>query len=999
MRIARLVVVFGFVLLPAAAFAQSSITGVVRDASGGVLPGVTVEASSPALIEGSKSAVTDASGLFRVVDLRPGPYTVTFSLQGFNTLKREGIQLPAEFTATVNAEMSVGALQETVTVTGEAPIVDIRSSGAQMQVQRDTLEALPGTGRLALLNTLIPGASLTASTERSAGGNDRTQTRFSVHGAPEAQPYVDGINQQIPGITIGVFVFSQLNIQEVTATSGGDAEADFGGTMLKMVPRDGGNQYSGLSQFAYSGSALEAGNINDDLLARHLDPNRVGSLKKYRESGVAIGGPIKQSKIWFYVSAREGVNELFVNGVQWNKLQQPASYQYQPDFGKTINTDDYTRDLTGRLTWQVSPKDKIVLATSHQPNCNCLFNILTTGTRVTPEASGEHHYDPNYTASLSWTRPVTNRLLLEGGEATQNNNQDDTRIKGWNNPNLFRITDQALNLTYGNVATRTLPRRQNQGRFAVSYVTGTHQFKTGVNYRHTTIGNIDKLGADTDMHGTAVNYRFNNGVPNQLTLLDAPWNFQETTKDLALFAQDQWTISRLTLNLGARYNHATGETPLQVLGAGKYVPERRFQPLKKIPNYQNLSPRLGVAYDLFGTGKTALKASLGHYPDIIRTASGNPANNLTRTTTRTWNDSQFDTGDPRTRNFVPDCDLRNPLPNGECGPWSDLTFGQLVGARYADGVLSGWNRQYANWQGSVSVQHELRPGFGVSAGYFRTWYVGDAGGSGIPGAETTLTVTDNLKVTPKDFDEFCITAPTNPDLPNSGQQLCGLFDVKPALFGQSDNVIKSAEDFGRRKTRVYNGVDLTTNARFGKGGQVSGGVSIGRTVTDNCVVVDTPQDARPDFCRTARPWGAATDVKFLVVYPLPYDIQTSAVYQNTAGIPITASYVVSNAAIAPSLHRNLSDCAIGAATCNANRTIALIPDNSLFEPRAQQLDLRFTRTFRFGGTRRLRPSLDIYNLFNAATVLAMNTTYGTSWKDVTQILNGRQLRFAAQFDF
>ena len=150
-------------LLPAAAFAQSSITGVVRDTSGGVLPGVTVEASSPALIEGSKSAVTDANGIYRVVDLRPGPYVVTFSLQGFNTLKREGIQLPAEFTATVNAELSVGTLQETVTVTGEAPVVDIRSSGTQIQVERDTLEALPGTGRLALLNTLLPGANLTNS--------------------------------------------------------------------------------------------------------------------------------------------------------------------------------------------------------------------------------------------------------------------------------------------------------------------------------------------------------------------------------------------------------------------------------------------------------------------------------------------------------------------------------------------------------------------------------------------------------------------------------------------------------------------------------------------------------------------------------------------------------------------------------------------------------------------------------------------------------------------
>jgi hypothetical protein len=443
--------------------------------------------------------------------------------------------------------------------------------------------------------------------------------------------------------------------------------------------------------------------------------------------------------------------------------------------------------------------------------------------------------------------------------------------------------------------------------------------------------------------------------------------------------------------MGARYSHATGQTPLQVLGAGKFVPERRFEPLKNIPNYQNISPRLGAAYDVFGNGKTALKASLGHYPDIIRTASGNPASNLTRTTTRTWNDAN--------RNYVPDCELRNPIANGECGPWSNLTFGQLVGSRYADGVLSGWNRQYANWQGSVSLQHELRPGFGVSVGYFRTWYVGDAGGSGIPNAETTLTVTDNLKVAPSDFDQYCITAPTDSRLPNSGQQLCDLYDVKPALFGQTDNVIKSAEDFGRRKTRVYNGVDLTTNARFGRGGQLSGGVSIGRMVTDNCVVVDTPQDARPGFCRTARPWGAATDVKFLVVYPLPYDVQTSAIYQNSPGIPIAANYVVTNAQISSSLGRNLSDCAVGAATCNANRTIALIPDNSMFEPRAQQLDLRFTRTFRLGATRRFRPSLDIYNLFNAATVLSMNTTYGPAWKDVTQILNGRQLRVGAQFDF
>ena len=176
-------------------------------------------------------------------------------------------------------------------------------------------------------------------------------------------------------------------------------------------------------------------------------------------------------------------------------------------------------------------------------------------------------------------------------------------------------------------------------------------------------------------------------------------------------------------------------------------------------------------------------------------------------------------------------------------------------------------------------------------------------------------------------------------------------------------------------------------------------MSVGRTVTNNCLVVDSPEAAREGFCEVAPPWSSATDVKFLAVYPLPWDIQTSAVYQNSPGIPITATLVVPNAAIVSSLGRNLSDCAINAATCNANRTIALIPNQSMFEPRHQQIDLRFTRVFPLGGSRRLRANLDVYNVLNAASVLAMNTAYGPSWRDVTQIINGRLLRLGAQFDF
>jgi hypothetical protein len=1002
-KIARVAVVSVCLLLPAAAWAQSSITGVVRDSSGAVLPGVTVEAASPALIEKVRSVVTDGQGLYRIVDLRPGPYTVTFSLAGFSTLKREGIDLPAEFTATVNAELSVGALEETITVSGEASTVDIRSSRAQVQFAHETLEAIPGTGRLATLSAIIPGVTLRRENDRGVGGlSDRTQTAYSVHGAPEAQPVVDGMNHQIASLTSGVFVYNQINIQEVVVeTSGVGADRDTGGMQLNMVGKDGGNTFSGTATFAYVGPSLETSNINDALLARHLDPDRVGSVRKFRDSAGAVGGPIRRNKLWFFVGVREGVTQQFAEGIYFNKLKQPASLLYERDLSRPAHSNDYSRDVSFRLTWQVAQKHRVLVAGSFQPNCNCVFNLLNPGVRRTPEAAGPHHYNPNYLPSATWTYPATNRILIEAGGSANVINQHDTREPGVSRTDI-QVTDQGLNLVYGNVATRTLPRRQYQGRFAVSHVTGSHSFKSGLNLRHVRIGDIDRLGYDLWMHNGSINYRFRNGVPNQITITDAPWNFEESVRDIAVYAQDQWTIEKLTLNLGLRYSDAKARTPEQILGAGFFVPERRFAPVNNVPHYRNLSPRVGAAYDLFGTGRTAVKFSLGHYSDRVISASANPAVNLTRRTARNWNDAN--------RNYVPNCDLLNPASNGECGAWSNLNFGKPnVETRYATDAQSGFNDQFHNWQGSVSIQHELRPGLGLNVAYFRTWYGG-------------FLVVDNQLLTPADYDPFCITAPVDSRLPNSGQQICGLYDVKPPRFGQIDKLVTQTSPLGKQ-TKVYNGVDVTMNARFGQGGQFSGGLSVGRTVTDSCYQNSDPsllaQDVSattgtptitpptttlpslPAYCHVAPPWSAGTQVKFMAVYPLPWDIQTSAIYQNSPGIPIAAAYVATNAEILPSLGRNLGSCR-GAATCNGTVTVELLPPNTLFEPRLQQVDLRLSRTFRLAGTSRLRGNFDVYNIFNASNVLNMNTTYsppGGVWKDVRQILGGRLLRVGAQFDF
>ena len=265
---------------------------------GRILPGVTVEAASPVLIEKVRSVVTDESGVYRIVDLRPGTYTVTFTLPGFNTFRRDGVVLPSEFTATVNADLTVGQLEETITVTGEAPVVDIRSSRAQVQLAQETLQSLPGAGRLNMVSMVLPGATLRRESDRGVGGlSDRTQTAYSVHGAPEAQPIMDGMNHQIASLTSGTFVYNQINLQEVVVeTSGVGADRDTGGMQLNMISKDGGNIFSGSATFAYVGPSLETSNITDELLARALDPQRVGSVKKFRDSAFALGGPIKRDQ-------------------------------------------------------------------------------------------------------------------------------------------------------------------------------------------------------------------------------------------------------------------------------------------------------------------------------------------------------------------------------------------------------------------------------------------------------------------------------------------------------------------------------------------------------------------------------------------------------------------------------------------------------------------------------------------------------------------------------
>ena len=336
---------------------------------------------------------------------------------------------------------------------------------------------------------------------------------------------------------------------------------------------------------------------------------------------------------------------------------------------------------------------------------------------------------------------------------------------------------------------------------------------------------------------------------------------------------------------------------------------------------------------------------------------------------------------------MPDCDLKSPLTNGECGAMANSNFGKsVITTRYSDEVLTGWNHRPNIWQGSALVQHEIRSGIGVTAGYYRT-SVGN------------FRVTDNLLVTPADYDPFCVTTPVDSRLPGGGGvAICDLYDLKREKFGQVSNLVRQASNYGTQ-SQIYDGVDIGINARFGRGGLLAGGVNTGRTLTDNCFVVDSPQQAsQSQFCRVNPTWGSQSQIKLNGSYPLPWDANVSAVFQNVPGFPLVATRAFTNAEVAPSLGHNLGACPAATGPCTATVSVNMIAPNTQYESRFTNVDLRLTKLLRVGGVR-MKGSLDIYNLLNASTILLANTNYGPTWLLPTEVVPARFFKFGVQVDY
>jgi len=1008
--------------LPASAYAQASITGVVKDSSGGVLPGVTVEASSPALIEKVRSAVTDDSGQYRIVDLRPGTYTVLFTLPGFTTIKREGIELTGSFAATINTDLKVGALSETITVTGETPVVDLQNTRRETVLSKDVIQSIPATRAYGSLLNVMPGVTV----DNNGLASTPTMTFFSAHGGRtnEGRMSINGMNvaASFNGGGVSSLTYDTTNVEEVNMlVSGGLGEAEIGGPTMNLVPRSGGNTFSGQAFYNTAGGWSTGDNVDDALRAVGI-VNSSGIINSYDASG-SLGGPIKRDRLWFYGSYRKYTTASAASGnVHLNTFAGDFSHWDYSGNNSVEQRLVQGRDIwSARFTGQVTQKNRVTFSQENQYRCEgTTLTLSGEGCRTrsdewvglgsstqSPEANTGYFDLPYWVTQATWTSPITNKLLLEAGYsrfAYQTNGgpgivppdgifdqipvTEQSAIDGHNANYVYR----AVSTYNDNFAS------PNVWRASVAYVTGAHNMKIGYQGGYSISDTL------TRTNSTLLAYRFQNRTPNRFTYRLPNWQQADRTTTAAFYIQDGWTHKRLSVQGALRYDQAGSFSPEEGNGTTD-ISRFNVVPISLartdgVKTYRDFGPRVGVAYDVFGNGKTALKFNLGRYVapatnDTIYTQN-NPANRIVDSVDRNWTDGN--------KNFVVDCDILNPAQQTIVGgdtcaavTGNSLNFGKPgTGTRVDPALLNGWGVRPVDWQWGLNLQQELLPRVSLEVGYNRRWW-------------GNFLVTDNTLVGPADYEKWTIKAPVDARLPGGGGYPIDVYTLtKAAADRGADNLVTKETTFGDARVNFWQGVDVTLNARTRQGLNFQAGTSTGRAITDTCdssLKIDSP-DARN--CRSVDP--VETTLRGSASYTLPrVGVLISATMRSQPAVQLSGSGTGSGAAwnVPNTEVLKLLGRLPPSGLITGNTAVQIIDngDHRLYaDNRRTQVDMRFAKVFRFSG-RRLDVGVDLQNLLNAnyATTYESQYSYtapnGGTWFNPTAVLAPRFARFNMTLNF
>lgn len=1012
-----IVVTAALVLLPSISFAQGILTGTVRDPQGSIIPGVTVEASSGALIEKTRTAVTDASGQYRIIDLPPGTYTLTFSIPGFSTFKREGVELVGSATLSIPAVLSVGNVQETVQVTSETPVVDVQSVRREIVLQGDFVSVLPATRNYTALLHSIPaltvgfGTSAEVTPEMqlfSARGGSSNEGRMQINGMTVAAAFNGG--------GVSSFTYNTADATELQVViSGGLGENETGGPSMNIVPRSGGNNFRGSAFYSAAGDWSRSENIDAELAA--IGITRGPALKKSWDTSGSYGGPIMRDRVWFYGTVRSfGSGRIIENGPVPNLFAgDPTQWGYSPDTSIVEVLNSQKREAySGRLTAQLG-KHRVSFSQENQYRCDgstrtvdasgcrqpgdgtISLGTVGFGSVTSAEAHAGYFPSPYYVTQGTWTLPMTNRLLFEAG-ATRFAYQPVFGTPPSDGiTDLIPVTEQQAidghraNLTYRAINTwQENWANPNQFRGSASYVTGAHNLKVGYQ------GAYQKSDTTTRTNSQLISYRFSNRSPNRFTIRLPNWQTADRTVQHSAYVQDSWTLKRLTLQGAVRYDHAYSWSPAEHNGTTETsrwnAAPITFPRTVSVRGFDDVTTRFGVAYDVFGTGRTALRMNVGKYLDAATNDSSytenNPANRIQETMTRSWTDNN--------QNKVVDCNILSPVQQSPTLTGSADTCGSLAGddARFANAltgltevnpaILGGWGVRRYDWQFGIGIQQEVLPRVSVEVAYNRRWW-------------GNFTVEDDRNIGPADYETWIATAPVDPRLPGGGGYQIVRYVRKPSTAGiASSDYVTFETDFGPARTNYWHGVEVTANARMRNGFTFQGGTSTGREVDDDCASVVNIDSPDPRNCREVQPFR--TSFRGSAAYTVPWvDVLVSGIARISPPPGITANYNFPNTIIQAQLGHLPPN-----TNLNGNTTVNLLDSNQMYaEKRQYQFDMRFAKIFRYKRTR-ADLGVDLYNIFNVNTPTTYDPTYdvtpaaglgpGGEWMRPTGIVQPRFAR-------
>lgn len=912
-----------------------SINGRVADSSGGVLPGVTVSATSPSLM-GVQTSVTDEGGNYRFPALPPGTYAISYELAGFKTLQRTGIQITINFTATVNVVLEVATIEETVTVTGDSPVIDATSTSVQQTFTLQQMADLPNARQMWSLIAATP--SVTMSRTDVGGSEAGTQSRYMAYGFGEQRNVImEGLNVTYDTGT-STFYPDYGSLEEVSvSTVSHNAQVANPGVQTELLTKSGGNRLSGEVFLDYGNDSMQGANIPLDVIARGVREHSNEWLLNRNFHG-SVGGPIKRDRVWWHLAYHN----------QKSEVEQPSFVGAMA--GRTF--DSFLYNYTVKVTGQLNQRNKLIGYWSRNQKEQPLYPV---GTFVSDPGQTTNRHNDVTPYKVEWNGTLTNNLYAEarvGGNVLSSANLANS------DTTEFYIVDSFTGLSTGAERKRQYTPKRKQIDGAVTYFKdgwgGSHNIKFGA-------GILNELKDDgyTQIASSNVRQNMNNGRPVSVVLYaptalrvnkkasdvsDGDLTTQDRLDVVNAYFNDQWTFGRTTLNLGVRWDRYHGWSPdqkqLPYTFGPLVVPVATF-PERHYYTWNMVVPRIGVIRDLTGDGKTVVKLNYSLYafnPGILLGGLANE-NQLEKSVTYAWADNRV----------CPGCIAGDGIY--QPGEEGNLLASTLAGTTTMDPDL----KQPRSTQATVFVERQLTEGVGARLGF--VYY----------------TVRDQVTRYQAFRPPSAYTVPFNIVDPGQDGRTGTSDDATLTFYGIPNSQIGSfpanAMVMSVPNDGTYKSIEATLAKR-----RTTWSLSTGFGYTwMHDYPAGFPNTANGPFDEDRRMYSFKANGTYL----LPYGFQVSGVYQFKAG----ANFA-----------RTLSVSAPASCACTYTQNRAVTPYNAYSLDNVSLLDLRVEKRVNLVAGARVHLFLDGYNITNTYAAEEISTATGSNFERPTAILAPRSAK-------